>query len=594
MKSPITACCLALALAGPAPAADAPAAGPSPDAAAIKDIKAYCLDFNWAVTDRKRKPFASPGTWADADPAQHVAWYKMIGANVIQTFCVSNNGYAWYKNGFVPEQPGLKHDFLPEVVKLGHQEGMLVFGYFCVAANQKWGTDHPDLSYGTPTTYHIPYTDEYLAYLTSSIGDAVKRTGIDGIMIDWLWMPERNSFQWLDCEKKLYRQLMGGEFPGEDKLIRGSPLYRAYGRKALERCWKAIRKAAKDANPKCIVWLTSNQINHPMLINSDMYKEVDWIMNECGDMKRIEAVKAMIGPHTRLITCLADWNGQDARQLVPAALAAGVGLYGFAAPRDDHGLVPLDKILSQPVAELSGDDRNIAMLARAYHGAPINSVWNGKDGFVRPDMIESLRRIGSTEGFKPYDGNPILQPGPAGSFDAGALGSMCVVRVGEVLHLYYEAWGVRAAKNGTPAEFETLQIGHATSPDGLHWTKDPLNPALPRGGKADFDRTGVWDPYVIHEDGLFKMWYGGGGSQLNLGWAYATSDDGIHWQARNMGLVKGHDADVLRVADDLYLMVYSPQGGFDANGTDIRLAVYNGRLPDLVHKKPLVPAEKSP
>jgi hypothetical protein len=72
---------------------------------------------------------------------------------------------------------------------------------------------------------------------------------------------------------------------------------------------------------------------------------------------------------------------------------------------------------------------------------------------------------------------------------------------------------------------------------------------------------------------------------------YANSDDGIRWQARNKGLIKGLDADVLRVADALYLMVYAPQGGFDANGTDIRLAVYNGRLPDLAKKPPLVPQE---
>ena len=94
--------------------------------------------------------------------------------------------YAWYKNGFAPEQPGLKHDFLPKVVKLGHQEGMLVMGYFCIASNPKWAEEHPDLSYGTPTTYHIPYTDEYLEYLSKSIQDAVRKTGVDGFMIDWL------------------------------------------------------------------------------------------------------------------------------------------------------------------------------------------------------------------------------------------------------------------------------------------------------------------------------------------------------------------------------------------------------------------------
>lgn len=355
---------------------------PAPDAKRFADIKAYCLDFNWAPTGRKRKPFAEPGKWAAADPAEHVAWYKAMGANVIQTFCVSTNGYAWYKNGFVPEQPGLKHDFLPEVVKLGHQEGMLVMGYFCVAANTKWGTDHPDLSYGTPTTYHIPYTDEYLAYLSSSIEDAVSKTGIDGFMVDWIWMPQRHSTQdkWLDCEKKLYQQLMNEPFPGEEALTKEQNL--AYSRKALSRCWDAIYSAAKKANPNCIIWITSNNIASEETKDSRMYQQVDWLMNERGGLKDIERIKPMVGPHTRLITCLASWNGQDATKLVPEALKAGVGLYGFTAPRKNNGLVPLDPILGKPVAELKGDDRNIAVLARAYRGVAIDAAW--KDGQFVP------------------------------------------------------------------------------------------------------------------------------------------------------------------------------------------------------------------
>lgn len=191
----------------------------------IDEIKSYCLDFNWGG----RRRFAKPGSWCNADPAEHVAWYKAMGVNVIQTFAVSCNGYAWYKNGVIPEQPGLKHDFLPEMVKLGHKEGMLVMGYFCISANPKWAKDHPELSYGAPATYHIPYTDEYLAYLTASISDAVKKIGIDGFMIDWLWQPKRQSTKgkWLDCEKKLYQQLMDEPFPGEGKLTLKQDL--AYG-----------------------------------------------------------------------------------------------------------------------------------------------------------------------------------------------------------------------------------------------------------------------------------------------------------------------------------------------------------------------------
>lgn len=362
-----------------------------PDRKQIKDIKAYCIDFNWAPTKRRGKPFAKPGLWADkADPAKHVEWYKTMGANVIQTFCVSTNGYAWYKNGFIPEQPGLKHDFLPEVVKLGHKEGMLVIGYFCVAANPKWGQQHPDQSYGTPTTYHIPYTDEYLDYLYKSINDAVKKTGVDGIMLDWIWMPKRKSTdgKWLESEKKLYTQLMGEPFPGEDKLSKDQDTQ--YSRKAIDRAWKTARKAAKDADPDCVVWVTVNHMHHPHVINSDMYKEADWLMNEAGSVDAIRKIEDSVGKDTHLITCLAVWNGQDASKTVPEALQAGVGLYGFTTPLTKEGLVPLDKIFSKQVTELSGDDKNIAVLARAFHGVSVYSVW--KDGeFVEPNNPPPFR-----------------------------------------------------------------------------------------------------------------------------------------------------------------------------------------------------------
>ena len=87
-------------------------------------IKGFCIDFNWG--DGGPNAFAAPGLWADASPQEHVQWYKDMGVNTIQTFIVSCNGYAWYNNDVVPEQPGLKHDFLPEMVRLGHKEGMKV------------------------------------------------------------------------------------------------------------------------------------------------------------------------------------------------------------------------------------------------------------------------------------------------------------------------------------------------------------------------------------------------------------------------------------------------------------------------------------
>jgi hypothetical protein len=59
---------------------------------------------------------------------------------------------------------------------------------------------------------------------------------------------------------------------------------------------------------------------------------------------------------------------------------------------------------------------------------------------------------------------------------------------------------------------------------------------------------------------------------------YATSQDGLRWQAQNRHLLLGQDAEVLKVADDLYFLYFGPDGYFDQKDCDIRLAVYKGKL----------------
>ena len=261
---------------------------------------------------------------------------------------------------------------------------MLVLGYFCAGSNTRWGREHPELSYGIPSEPHIPYTDEYLAYLDAAIRDAVGKTGIDGFMLDWLRMPTSrasNGGRWLECEKKLYAQLMNEPFPGEKELPAAKMT--EYGRRAVDRAWGVIRKAAKETNPHCIVWLTCCDVNDPHIINSRALRETDWLLNEAGDLQRTADAKKMIGPHTRLITCLANWNAQDPMQIVPAALKEGIGLYGFTKPGPDS-LLPLESLLSRPVGELKGDERNIAVLARAFHGASLDSIRNADGKFVEP------------------------------------------------------------------------------------------------------------------------------------------------------------------------------------------------------------------
>jgi len=356
-------------------------------------IKAFCSDFNWGPGGPNG--FARPGLWADAGPAEHVAWYRQLGCNVIQTFAVSCNGYAWYKGGIVPEQPGLHHDFLREMVRLGHEKRMLVFGYFCVASNTRWGREHPELSYGYPSAYHIPFTDEYLDFLSASIEDALKRTGMDGFMIDWVWCPtdevrkQANGGKWLASEKRLFEQLLSKPFPGEERLSSADRL--AYERKAINRCWVRIHETAKRVNPACVIWLSCNDVHNASIANSAMLRELDWVMDESGTPAAMKNVAPMFGPRTRQLLCLAGWGDRHkTREVLSDPAMAAYGIYGFSAPAKSRSLpLPIPTYLGRPIESFHGNDRSIAVLARFFNGRPLDSVDTRKTG---PSSSDALHR----------------------------------------------------------------------------------------------------------------------------------------------------------------------------------------------------------
>ena len=337
-----------------------------------KRIQAFCIDFNWS--EGGPNGFAPPGLWADADPAEHVAWYQALGANVIQTFAVSCNGYAWYKYGkIVPPQPGLKHDFLPEMVKLGHARGLKVMGYFCIAANTRWGLLHPDLSYGAPSDCHIPLTTAYLDFLCDSITEALAISGMDGFMIDWVWNPRRPQGRWLDAEKRMFKELMGKKFSGEGQVAKEELL--TYERRAIDRCWTRIHTAAKRVRRTCVIWLSCNSLPDPTVANSKMFREVDWLMNEAGDLRQLAQVRAMAGRKTQLVTCLVGWgDAHNARAVLSDPASAGLAVYGFVKPQADSLPPPVRGYLGKPIDDFKGNDRNIATLARFFNGLAFDTV----------------------------------------------------------------------------------------------------------------------------------------------------------------------------------------------------------------------------
>jgi hypothetical protein len=358
-----------------------------------KQIKMFCIDLNWLTTAGKTV-FAPPGHWASTSPEEHVRWHEDLEVNVIHSFAVSCNGYAWYKNGFVPPQPGLKYDFFPEVVRLAHKKNMLVTSYYCIGANTRWGHDHPDLSYGTPTTVHIPFTDEYLDFLAKSIADGIKKTGMDVCTLDWLWVPDgctwpngsKDSLRakgWLEAEKKLFTQLTGIRFP-----VSGAPSDEdtlAYERRAIDRCWERIRAIRDQTDRDCLLCLWVYDARQPSIAGAKLFTEVDWYINENPHPELTEFVQQRVRKQTRLIQNESGWTDSnrvthDAKAFFSEPKHREVDLCGFAEPRDNGLPLPIDEYLSKPVEAFktngprSLNNYNVAVLVRCYRGMPMDAV----------------------------------------------------------------------------------------------------------------------------------------------------------------------------------------------------------------------------
>ena len=184
-------------------------------------------------------------------------------------------------------------------------------------------------------------------------------------------------------------------------------------------------------------------------------------------------------------------------------------------------------------------------------GSPVGEP--ASDGFV----FEKTNRV-------------ILELGPAGSFDETNAKYPCVLKVGNEWWMWY---------NGRSADSFTGQIGLATSPDGLSWTKaNGGEPIFRHGPPGAPDSTKVDHPAVVRFDGRFHMWFTMGDEDSSYTIGYATSENGIDWTRRNQGQpvlgtgVKGKfdDQVVLHpavVRDDsgklhLWYMGSGPQQGF--------------------------------
>lgn len=113
--------------------------------------------------------------------------------------------------------------------------------------------------------------------------------------------------------------------------------------------------------------------------------------------------------------------------------------------------------------------------------------------------------------------NPVLDMGPVGTWDGGWVSAGSVIFDGSEYHMWYSAHAVWGSG---------VRVGHATSPDGVNWTKDPSNPVLIPD--TSWESTRIDGPVVIFDGTTYRMWYSGG-KMYTWRIGYATSEDGSVW-----------------------------------------------------------------
>ncbi len=125
-----------------------------------------------------------------------------------------------------------------------------------------------------------------------------------------------------------------------------------------------------------------------------------------------------------------------------------------------------------------------------------------------------------------YPGNPVLDTGPAGAWDATVVDEAKVVFDGETFHMWYS--GRNRDEPPAGRHKAPMRIGYATSPDGVDWTRHPANPVLDVGPADGPDANIVYPPFVLFDGEQFRMWYSAHDFER---WSinYATSPDGAHW-----------------------------------------------------------------
>ena len=208
-----------------------------------------------------------------------------------------------------------------------------------------------------------------------------------------------------------------------------------------------------------------------------------------------------------------------------------------------------------PVCDLISDDvLRIYFSTRDLKGRSVPTFIE-----VNPERPEEILNVSS---------KPILSFGEQGTFDDNGIMPSSIVNYKGKKYLYYIGWNPQVTVS------YRLSIGLAISEDGENFIKHSIGPILDRDKDEPFFNTA---PYVIIDNGVWKMWYVSCTGWKNIkDWPepfylirYAESKDGINWNRKNIECI-GYDDFTHAIGkpcvfkkNDLFHMIYSYRNSVD-------------------------------
>lgn len=194
-------------------------------------------------------------------------------------------------------------------------------------------------------------------------------------------------------------------------------------------------------------------------------------------------------------------------------------------PMEFHGYLQDNPVLTKGPA---GDfDENWVFIPYAFKHEGVYYLYYS--GFNYSD-VAAIGLATSTDGFNyvKYEGNPVLAPSASG-FDALLVNQSVVIQDSDGWVMYYNA---REEPSAGPGPY----VGRATADNPYGpWTRGP-NPVLSSGSQGEWDAAFVLPNNVFFTPGTGYVMYYSGADVFGFGYyqiGMATSPDGINWTKYN-------------------------------------------------------------